>query len=271
MKVKDYFLTQEEFEIKEINPGILKTVPVPDSLEKYYKSENYISHHQEEKSFKNWVYKSIQKINLKYKKSILDRYIISGKKILDYGCGVGDFLKYIQKDYQVLGMEPNAEAFKISGKKIGKENMIASLQHLENESLDGITLWHVLEHIPNQEEFIPLLISKLKSKGKLIIAVPNFKSYDARFYKNFWAAYDVPRHVFHFSKTGINNIFNTSSTQVIKIKPLIFDSFYISIVSEKYRKNPFFWLKGSFIGLISNFKALKNYEYSSLIYIIEKK
>ena len=152
-----------------------------------------------------------------------------------------------------------------------KTKIIHDLNHVENESLDAITLWHVLEHIENQEDTLNLFYSKLKTNGLLIIAVPNHTSYDAQRYKEYWAAYDVPRHLYHFSKSGMQKLMNNAKWKIKYIKPLLLDSFYISMLSEKYKKSPLFWLKGFIYGAISNFKALKNDEFSSLIYIIEKK
>lgn len=154
--------------------------------------------------------------------------------------------------------------------KNNKTKFISDLDQIENESLDVITLWHVFEHIENQEEILSQFYQKLKANGKLIIAVPNHTSYDGQKYKEFWAAYDVPRHIYHFSKKGMLQLMNNENWKVEKIAPLLLDSFYISMLSEKYKKNPLFWLFGGIHGAISNFKALKTGEFSSLIYIIGK-
>ena len=129
----------------------------------------------------------------------------------------------------------------------------------------------MLEHIENRDEIIQKFHSKLKKNGLLIIAVPNHTSYDAKKYKNFWAAYDVPRHIWHFSKTGMENYFSNENWNLKKIKPLLLDSFYIAMLSEKYKKSPLFWIKGFIFGGISNFKGLKAGEFSSLVYLVEKK
>lgn len=270
MKIKDLFLTQEEFEVKEISEGILKTFPVPENLSKYYESKDYISHHQEDKSLKTKIYKFFQQFNLKYKKSILDTEVKTGNKILDYGCGAGEFLNFIKSSYEVYGIEPNESASNAAKQKTGEANIKNNLSEIEDYSLDAMTLWHVFEHIDNYEEFLEEVYKKIKPKGKLIIAVPNYKSHDAEYYKEYWAAYDVPRHIFHFSKEGIKSIFNNERWSLKKINPLLLDSYYISIISEKYKKNSFSWLKGGIRGAISNRKALKNGDFSSLIYIIEK-
>lgn len=285
MKVKDHFLTQEEFEIIETEiPGIYKTYPIPKDLAKYYQSEEYISHHQDSGSFKEKLYKFLQQFNLTYKRDIVlkEMKVFSNAcvdlksernavRLLDYGCGAGEFLKLMEKDFQTLGYEPDEDARKITSQKLTKTKMISSLDEIENQSLDIITLWHVFEHIENQSEILSLFHQKLKPLGKLIIAVPNSTSYDGKKYGKFWAAYDVPRHVFHFTKKGMERFFNTQAWKLEKIKPLLLDAYYISMLSEKYKKNGLFWLRGLVFGTISNIKAYFSGEFSSLIYIIEKK
>lgn len=271
MIVKDHFLTKENFEIKEIKTGILKTDPVPENLRKYYESKEYISHHQDNGSLKEKLYKFLQKFNLNYKRNILAKELHEGANVLDYGCGAGEFVKYIEEYFTTYAFEPNENAKNAAITKTNKTIFYNDISEIENSSLDAITLWHVLEHIENQEDILNIFYNKLKNNGLLIIAVPNYTSFDARYYKEFWAAYDVPRHIYHFSKKGMEKLMNNQKWGVKKIRPLLLDSYYISIISEKYRKNPLSWIFGSFIGAISNLKALKTGEFSSLIYIIEKK
>lgn len=272
MKIKDHFLTQEEFEIIETTiQGIYKTNPIPSNISKYYDSQDYISHYQDSGSLKEKLYKFLQNFNLKYKQSILFDNVGKDKIILDYGCGAGEFIKYIENTFETFGFEPNHSARTNALKKIQKAKLITNLDVIKKESLDAITLWHVFEHIENQDEMLQIFYSKLKQKGRLIIAVPNPTSYDALKYKEFWAAYDVPRHIFHFSKSGMEKLMNNDLWKIKKIKPLLLDSFYISMLSEKYQKSSLSWLKGLIYGIVSNIKASKTGEYSSLIYIIEKK
>lgn len=277
MKIKDHFLSKEEFELQRTEiPGILKTHPIPKDINTYYQSKNYISHHQDNKSLKEVVYKFLQGFNLRYKKNILLKNLKntskhSKKYILDYGCGAGEFIKYISDDFETYAYEPNENAISFAKQKNKKTKFITNLSQIENESLDAITLWHVFEHIENQQEILSLFFQKLKPHGKLVIAVPNYTSYDGQKYKEYWAAYDVPRHIYHFSKKGMMKLMNNEFWKIKNIKPLLLDSFYISMLSEKYKKNPFFIFSGFIYGVISNFKASKNNEFSSLIYIIEKK
>ena len=281
MKIKDHFLSQELFEIKETETkGVFRTYPVPTHLDKYYESEDYISHHQDSGSLKEKIYKFAQSFNLNYKRNILVDNIRQNRlqsndaspvQVLDYGCGAGEFVKYIENDFSVFGFEPNQSARNAALKKVSKAKIIDNINSVENGTLDAITLWHVFEHIDNQQDMLDLFHNKLKDNGLLIIAVPNPTSDDAKRYKEFWAAYDVPRHIYHFSKSGMEKLMNNENWKLKKIKPLLLDSYYISILSEKYKKSPLFWLKGLVYGAISNLKASKSGEFSSLIYIIEKK
>lgn len=271
MKIIDHFLSKEIFEIVPTNHvGILKTSPIPEDLDTYYESENYISHHQDSGSMKEKIYKFAQSFNLNYKRNIIAKETFIKAKVLDYGCGAGEFIKSIENDFATYGLEPNEDARNAASLKAKNSIIIKDINVIEDNFFDTITLWHVFEHIENQEYILEKFYKKLKTKGLLIIAVPNYTSYDAQYYKEFWAAYDVPRHIFHFSKTGMEKLFSNEKWKLKKIKPLLLDSYYISILSEKYKKNPLFWLKGSIIGAISNFKASKTGQFSSLIYIIEK-
>lgn len=273
MKIKDHFLTQEIFEIRETETkGVFKTSPIPSNISKYYESEDYISHHQDSGSLKEKLYKFLQTFNLQYKKTILIDRIEKNSRVLDYGCGAGEFVKYIENDFQVFGYEPDADARNAAQNKIVKSKIIDEINLIEDKSIDAITLWHVFEHIENQTEMLQTFHKKLNEKGLLIIAVPNPTSYDAKHYKEYWAAYDVPRHIYHFSKNGMENLISKNPDwKLRKIKPLILDSYYISMLSEKYKKSPLFWLKALIHGTISNVKALFSNEFSSLIYIIEKR
>lgn len=272
MQIKDHFLTNETFELIETQiPGILKTTPLPSDLAPYYESKAYISHHQDSGSLKEKIYKFAQRFNLNYKSNILLQYLPSGTAVLDYGCGAGEFLKFIDDDFNILGYEPNYSARKAAESKIGKSKLITEISEIPDAALDAVTMWHVLEHIENQEDVLNNMYKKLKINGLLFIAVPNYRSFDADYYKEWWASYDVPRHVYHFSKEGMNTIFNTPQWKMLNIKPLILDAFYISILSEKYQKKLFSWFKGGILGAISNIKASKTGEFSSLIYIIQKK
>lgn len=272
MKLKDHFLSQEEFSLIETErKGVWKTQPVPENLAPYYESKDYISHHQDSGSLKEFVYKFLQTFNLLYKRNIIIEHVGKGATLLDYGCGAGEFLKKMEADFTTVGFEPNANARNSAAKKLNKTQLLTDLAAIENDSLDAITLWHVFEHLPDPDETLEIFYSKLKSTGKLIIAIPNPSSHDAKHYREFWAAYDVPRHLFHYSRNGMLAKMNSEKWMVKKTHSLLLDAFYISALSEKYQKSSFFWFKGFVRGAISNIKALKTREHSSVIYIIGKR
>lgn len=272
MKIQDYFLTHEHFELQETEIlGVYKTVPVPQDLGKYYQSKKYISHHQDSGSLKEKLYKFVQSFNLNYKRNLLSKEVFENAQVLDYGCGAGEFLKHIEEDVVPFGFEPNDDARNFAKGKTKKTTFISSLEEIEDGSLDAITLWHVFEHVENPQQLLQEFDRKLKPNGCLILAVPNCSSFDALYYKNFWAAYDVPRHLFHYTQKGMIQFLEQNGWKTHKIKPLIFDAFYIAMLSEKYRKNPFSLISGTIVGAISNIKASKNNDFSSLVYVVRKK
>ncbi|OSY89029.1 methyltransferase [Tenacibaculum holothuriorum] len=267
----DHVVSNESYEVMYNSKyEMLVTSPVPTNLKDYYESDSYISHTDSNKSLFDKIYQIVKKYTLNKKLKLINSFNTNEKDILDIGAGTGEFLKVCKNNkWSVVGVEPSKSAREIAFKK--DIHLKETINDLENKKFDIITLWHVLEHVPNLNEYIYKLKNFLKENGVLIIAVPNYKSYDAKYYKNFWAAYDVPRHLWHFSKTSIQLLFNQVNLKVEKTLPMYFDSFYVSLLSEKYKtgkSNPF---KAFFIGLQSNLKAIKTKEYSSHIYILKNK
>ena len=274
IKVKDHSVTGEEFElIQNTEYGFLETSPQPcsDKLPDYYKSEDYISHTDSQRNLFEKVYHLVRSISLKKKLKLINSCTLESKKLLDVGCGTGDFLKTaLENDWTVSGIEPNEQAREIANKKTNNSVFeTEQLSKFEALSFDVITLWHVLEHLPNLENHIKVFKKLLKTNGTLIIAVPNYKSYDAKHYKQFWAAYDVPRHLWHFNKTSISKLVSKEHMKVLKVKPMWFDAFYVSMLSEKYKSGKMNPIKGLYTGFVSNLKSIKTKEASSLIYIIK--
>jgi 2-polyprenyl-3-methyl-5-hydroxy-6-metoxy-1,4-benzoquinol methylase len=270
LKTKDYSVSQETFELKyDDELDMLITYPQPENLNAYYESTSYISHTDSKESFTDKLYQIIKKYNLKHKLKIVERHNADKKNILDVGAGTGDFLAFAEKHgWRINGIEPNKKAREKSLKKGIK--LYSSLEDIKKQKFDVITLWHVLEHLPNLNHQINRLSSFLEENGSIIVAVPNYKSYDAAHYKNYWAAYDVPRHLWHFSKTALAKIFSKQSMVVTEIYPMIFDAFYVSLLSEKYKTGKQRLIHAFIIGLLSNIKAWRSKEYSSLIYVIQK-
>ncbi|MEY8849475.1 class I SAM-dependent methyltransferase [Psychroserpens sp. XS_ASV72] len=275
LTVKDYSVSGELFQLlynEELD--LLETSPRPSSedLGKYYNTEDYISHTDSKRNLFEKVYHLVRATTLKRKRKLINSFKTEEKKLLDVGCGTGDFLSLCkQNEWQVVGIEPNVDARNIANQKVNSNIYdIDRLEAFEQNSFDVITLWHVLEHLPNLEAHLLIFKRLLKPNGKLVIAVPNYKSFDAAYYKEFWAAYDVPRHLWHFSKKSINKLVSKEGLVVEKILPMKYDAFYVSLLSEKYKKGFMNPLKAFWIGLRSNLKARGSGEYSSLIYIIKK-
>ena len=272
--VKDLFLTNEAFEIHEcLKCGLLFTEPrpKPEEIGKYYQSEEYYSHQENTSGFIPRIYETVKGFNLKKKYKMATKGLSKGK-MLEIGCGAGDFLKTMEdRGWICTGIEPSEHAKEIARKKVKAELLnTQDINQLKSERYDLITMWHVLEHVDNLKEEVQQLQRLLKKGGRLVLALPNFKSADAQYYKEFWAAYDVPRHLNHFCRESINNIFKTSELNLIKTDKLAWDAYYISYMSEKYKNHSLPLFKGVWRGLVSNCKARKSGEWSSLVYVLER-
>ncbi|RRO23352.1 class I SAM-dependent methyltransferase [Flavobacteriaceae bacterium 14752] len=269
MKVKDHFLSQEIFEVKPSkHKGILQTFPQPNEsdLAKYYDSPEYISHQTQAKSFRDKIYQGVKSFMINKKKKMILKHHHKGH-ILDIGAGTGDFLNAFENsNWTKFSIEPS-EKLKSNLSKQGI-NLVNSLDQLDDESFEVITLWHSLEHIPDLELTVKQLRRILKPNGVLFIAVPNYKSYDAQFYGNYWAAWDVPRHLWHFSRIGIKSIFSKHNFNCIKDRGMFFDAFYVSMLSSQYQPKGNLFI-ALWIASLSNLKAWFNKEYSSIIYVLK--
>ena len=277
LKCKDFTVSHETFSLKRCTTcNLIVTSPRPDDgdLSRYYQSSDYISHSSKAVTVIDKLYLAVRSFTLKWKLRLVTRHQSPSKTILDYGCGTGDFLKTCQRaGWKILGVEPSADA---RAKAIQNTNgsILEQLPTDEKNKFDVITLWHVLEHIPDLNSLISKLVSVLDKDGTLFIAVPNYESYDATLYKQYWAGYDVPRHLWHFSRENMSNLLSKNGLQIKEVVPMKLDSFYVSMLSEKYRNNGKInlWRLVTAIatGLKSNINASKTGAYSSLIYIATK-
>ena len=269
MKVIDHSVSGEEFVLEyDAHYKLYRTTPIPENLGKYYQSEAYISHTDGRKGFFEKLYQWVKHYTLRKKMNLVEQYVSQGK-LLDIGAGTGDFVRTAKKKgWYATGVEPEAKARDRAGEK---GIFLYENQHKITEKYNVITLWHVLEHIPQLEEQILFLKNHLENEGVLIIAVPNYRSKDAQHYGSYWAAYDVPRHLWHFSQESIRLLFEEKGFELIGIKPMFFDAFYVSLLSEKYKSGKMNFLKGFYHGLRSNLSARRTGEYSSLIYILKVK
>ncbi len=270
--VKDYFLTQENFSLwkcKDCN--LVFTNPRPDDEEsgRYYESPDYLSHNTGGNGLMGKLYRFLREKNIKRKYNIINKLIPTGT-ILDIGCGTGELLNYFQKNnWHCQGIEPNVKARNFAKMqydlKVKEESFI---NFFTPESFDIISMWHVLEHVPDVNHRMQETKHLLKKEGYLIIALPNPTSWDAKFYKDYWAGLDVPRHLYHFSPDAFKRLVNKHNLRIVNRLPLQLDAFYVSLLSERYKRNNFATANAFFNGLLSNIKALNNGNYSSIIYIL---
>ena len=246
--------------------------PKDNSLGEYYKSDMYISHTNNTKGLFNWMYHTVRKYAIGTKLNLLKK-TSKNKNHLDIGCGTGEFLNACKNaGYNTTGIEPSelAREQAINNFKI-LVSEDTNLGQFEENQFDSISMWHVLEHVPALNKTIEEFNRILSKNGKIIIAVPNHKSWDAQHYKEFWAGWDVPIHLWHFSKLSIEKLFLKYNFKLIEKKPMLFDSFYVSLLSEEFKTGKKNFVKGFIIGLISNVIGIfTNKGCSSIIYVFEK-
>ncbi|WP_299675414.1 class I SAM-dependent methyltransferase [uncultured Dokdonia sp.] len=272
IEVKDHSVSGESFRLEydeQLHMYVTSPKPSQENLPSYYASEDYISHTDGKRSLFEKMYQVVKGITLSRKQKLLASYIPNKGSLLDIGAGTGDFLEYVSdKGWNASGVEPSEKA-----RTLAKQKNVAIVEALPETSngYDAITMWHVLEHVYNLEAQLVWLKNNLSREGALFVAVPNFESYDASYYNTDWAAYDVPRHLYHFSKKSIQLLFEAQHMEVVATHPMKFDAFYVSLLSEKYKTGRMNYLKAFWSGWRSNQKAKKTKTYSSLIYVIQHK
>jgi SAM-dependent methyltransferase len=264
--------------IKCTNCDFTVTSPRPEDgkLGDYYLSDNYISHSNKATTLLDRVYLLARRFTLRWKVNLLLKYYTNHNTInvLDYGCGTGEFLKACKDSgFTISGVEPSENA-RAKSSQTNQIKIQESLEGIDNLRFNIITMWHVLEHIPDFETIIQKLKSKLTDDGVLFIAVPNHKSFDGQHYHKHWAGFDVPRHLWHFSSGTMKKILSKNNLNLIDICGMELDSYYVSLLSEKYKSENkttiIGYINAVLNGIRSNWKARKTGEYSSLIYIIKK-
>lgn len=273
----DFFVSGEPFSIKECNScgfKITENIEDEENIGRYYQSDKYISHSNTSKGLINSVYHAVRNFMLVQKRRLVEKSTsLKTGKILDVGTGTGFFLNEMKENgWQVTGTEKSSDARDFAKKEFNLDNLPSEMLFaFKDNSFDVITLWHVLEHIHLLNENMEIFHRLLKISGKLIIAVPNYKSYDAKHYKEFWAAYDVPRHIWHFASKQMKLLGEKHGYKLTKMHPMPFDSFYVSMLSEKYKKSKLALFKGIFYGKISWLNSIFNTaKCSSVIYVFEK-
>jgi 2-polyprenyl-3-methyl-5-hydroxy-6-metoxy-1,4-benzoquinol methylase len=278
LSVKDHTVSGEVFPVAECSSCSLRftqQVPGPGAIGPYYKSENYISHTNTSKGLINNLYQRVRKRTLAGKRKLVENITgITGGQLLDIGSGTGAFANEMKSHgWNVTGLEPDPGAREVAKNIYGIElQSMEQFEKLPAGSFDAITLWHVLEHVHELPAYMQRLRALLKEKGKLFIAVPNYTSKDAAIYREYWAAYDVPRHLYHFSPRSIQVLLGKNELYLEQCKPMWYDSFYISLLSSKYKHGKANLFGAFFNGLYSNLAAMGNVKKcSSVIYVAGRK
>lgn len=271
---KDHLVSRQSFAISTCTScGLLITNPRPnkETISQFYDSSNYLSHNSDG-SLMSRLYSLAQRYTLWYKFRLIKKLAKPGSRLLDYGCGVGQFMQYMESNkYQVRGVEPSEVGLsKAMSKQLSVYRNLASVKEAEAK-FEVITLWHVLEHVHELNVTIKQLKKLLSKSGYLVVAVPNTKSWDAQHYKEHWAAYDVPRHLFHFDDENIKMLLKSNRLSFVKKAPLYLDSFYISLLSETHVNSSNKIIKSIINGCKSNIYGARTSQYSSMIYIFQKK
>jgi 2-polyprenyl-3-methyl-5-hydroxy-6-metoxy-1,4-benzoquinol methylase/predicted RNA-binding Zn-ribbon protein involved in translation (DUF1610 family) len=277
MTCKDHYATKEDFELYKCDDcgfRFTQRFPVENEIGRYYATSDYISHSDTRKGLMNKVYHYVRSVMLEKKKEIVCR--CAGKqrgRLLDIGTGTGYFINRMHQDkWDVEAVEKNEDARNFALTHFGlKVCGDEALSEWKDSSFDVITLWHVMEHLQSINEVWQTFGRLLKDDGTLIIAVPNCSSADADFYKSFWAAYDVPRHLWHFSSETMKGLAQKHGFELKEILPMPFDAFYVSMLSEKYLGHHNTFLRGVWRGLLCWLQARNDKQKSSsLIYILKK-
>ena len=271
LAAKDYLVSAEVFSIAACNNcGLRFTNPRPDDhqLDRYYDSAAYISHSDQQETLTDKLYKIARGFTLKSKRRLITKINQHNQqaRLLDVGCGTGYFLAACQQHgWQVSGVEPNDLARKQAMANTGI-TLYDDLQKITGQQFEIITLWHVLEHVPDLPQTLTKLKSLLAAGGRLLIAVPNYTAYEAGLFKEYWAAYDVPRHLYHFNRQAMHTLAAKHGLKVVQTYPMWLDSFYISLLSNQHKYNRQKYLNSFITGLLSNIYALKGGNFSSIIY-----
>lgn len=273
----DFYVSGEQFELFKCgNCGFVFTqgFPVGAHMDRYYDASEYISHSDTKKGIVNSIYHQVRKHMLNKKARLVNKEVNNSMgKLLDIGTGTGYFPHAMRKyGWKVEAVEKNEKARSYGRKKFGLEiREEDALNRFSPGTFKVITLWHVMEHMEHLGKTWGTLNELLSADGILVIAVPNNASYDAGKYKEYWAAYDVPRHVWHFTPATIEKMGKKCGFTLSAKYPMPFDAFYVSMLSEKYKGNQFAFVKGTFVGIWAWFLSLLDKEKSSsMIYVFRK-
>ena len=272
IEVKDYFLTQEPFSLVKIKGlDVYKTTPriKKEAIAKYYKSTKYLSHNNY-KSLFSFLYSFVKRLNFYFKYKVLKTVSDNEKSLLDFGSGNAYFVSQLKKrGLPAVAYDPFYDS--VLNKTVNDDKVLKDEKSLISARFSTVTMWHSLEHVFSYKDTLSLVSEILMSKGNLIVACPNYESFDANYYKKFWAGYDAPRHYWHFSPKGLKDVMSQNGFEFIKKKPMYFDAIYVSMLSEQYKKSKLWFVKGLTIGLVSNLISVFKNNASSYVYLFKKR
>jgi 2-polyprenyl-3-methyl-5-hydroxy-6-metoxy-1,4-benzoquinol methylase len=270
---RDHTVSGESFRIVECDRcGFRFTNPRPSANEigRYYESEDYTPHQDTSRGLIDRLYRWVRLYTLRSKYRLITSLMAAPPgRLLDFGCGTGEFLNLCQsRGWETRGLEPDPTAQDVAAEQYGLSvDAPDQIQSIPDDHFDIITLWHVLEHVPELSKTVEQLKRTLAPGGTLVVAVPNCASFDAQFYGQYWAAYDVPRHLYHFRPDDIRRLFDSSGMTVSDIRPMRLDAFYVSLLSEQYRDG---WLpRAPLVAFWSILSAARHeHRHSAQLYLI---
>ena len=272
LTTKDFMITKESFTIVRCNAcdfHFTNPIPSKETIGAYYKSEEYVSHSSSKKGLTNWLYNKVRTYTLKQKVKLVQRYT-NGSNLLDIGSGTGHFLNAsVKAGFVATGLEPDEDAVNFAKSEFGLElQELHNLYTLPEKKYDVLTMWHVLEHVYDLKEDLEQISRVMKDDAVLFIAVPNMNSWDAKTYGAYWAAYDLPRHLYHFQEKTIKDLFGQQNWSLVEIVPMKFDAYYVSMLSEKYKGGSVF---SAFMNGFKSNRNAKTHGFSSQIYVFKRK
>lgn len=274
LQTKDYFFTEENFDLSVCNNcNFVFTNPIPanDEISKYYDTTKYLSHDTNSNGILGKIYKIVRNINLRSKYSLIKKFKKHGS-VLDIGCGTGEFLNFMkQSNWESFGIEPETKAKEFAIKNYNLEIFSESkLNEFPVGKFDLITMWHVLEHVYDLNNRLNRISKLLSDEGIFVNALPMIDSPDAIRFGKYWAGLDVPRHLHHFSYSTFCKLANNNGFEILDSFPMKFDSYYVSYLSHQAKKNSMAFARGLIDGFLSNLKANKKRNYSSMIFVLGK-
>ncbi|MBL7850477.1 MAG: class I SAM-dependent methyltransferase [Cyclobacteriaceae bacterium] len=269
---KDQTTTGEVFHVKHCQGctlGITSPRPREEDSPRYYQSETYISHSRGSRSLFDSIYLLVRHLTIRWKYRLVKPYL-KNNGLLDVGCGTGHFLQYVARRHPVVGVEPSVKARETISPAI---TVVSSVQELPDRRFGVITLWHVIEHVYPLRDTLQQIKQHLAPGGVLFLAVPNHQSADALHYREHWAAYDVPRHLWHFNRQSMATLLQQEGMKLLATIPMKLDAYYVSLLSERYKRSgslgPSGIISAVTTALQSNHSARKDGNYSSLIFVIQ--